>query len=126
MRLRRVLVGAVVATVATVGLGSVAGAIPEHKTGGLWDCGSGETLIVEAGRNGWIDGVHYHAVTIRFEGTFTPVEGEPQSEVFEKTYGNGRGLDSPDAITCTQHVEESDEEGTFVGDGFVVAVPVGR
>ena len=42
-----------------------------------------------------------------------------------KTYGNGRGLDSPNAITCTQHIEETvPGEGTFVADGFVIAIPV--
>jgi hypothetical protein len=41
-----------------------------------------------------------------------------------KTWANGQELDDPDAVTCTDHFEETAPEDTVIGDGVVVAVPV--
>ena len=120
---KRWAIAGAVAAVVTVGSSSTAGAIP--KGGETWICEGEEVFIAEAGRNGWIDGVHYHAVYINFLGVFTPEEGEPEFESFEKFYGNRRNLVHPEAIRCEQHFEETvPGEGTFVGDGFVIAIPV--
>ena len=125
--MRKALAGiatAAVAAVATMGMSGTAQAIPT-KFAEEWVCDGEDTVILTAGRNGWVDGnVHYHAVHLTFTGTFTPVGGQPQTETEEKTWANGRGLDDPDAVTCTTHIEETSPEGTFVGDGLVVAVPV--
>ena len=53
---------------------------------------------------------------LHIEGTFTPVEGEPESFVdeFEKPAPRSGRLDH-----CTFHQEESDEAGTVVIDGEV-------
>ena len=114
------------AVAAIVVLGAViptAGAIP--KNGETWTCEGEEVVIAEAGRNGWVDGVHYQAVYIEFVGVFTPVGGgEPESESEQKFYGNRSNLVHPEAIRCDLHVEETSDEGTFVGDGHVIAIPV--
>jgi hypothetical protein len=57
---------------------------------------------------------------------FTPEGGgEPQFESEEKFYGNRGNLVHPEAIRCEVHFEETiPGEGTFVGDGFVIAIPV--
>ena len=80
--------------------------------------------IFTAGRNGWIGDTHYLAVQFTLEGTFTPTGGTPEPVEETQTWGNGRGLDNPDAITCTATFEESDDDGTFVADAEVIAVPV--
>ncbi len=101
-----------------------AGAIP--KNGETWTCEGEEVVITEAGRNGWIDGVHYQAVYIEFVSVFTPEGGgEPEFESEQHFYGNRGNLVDPEAIRCNLHVEETvPGEGTFVGDGFVIAIPV--
>jgi hypothetical protein len=116
---------AAAATVLTVGAGSTAGAIPQHKAE-TWVCDGEEVTLVGTGRSGWIDGVHYLAVYIEFLGVFTPEGGgEPQFESEEKFYGNRGNLVHPEAIRCEVHFEETiPGEGTFVGDGFVIAIPV--
>ena len=70
--------------------------------------------------------MHYHAVLLRFGGVFTPEGGgEPIEEFETKTWAGGRGLDDPDLVRCTLHFEETvPGEGTFVGDGLALAVPV--
>ena len=110
-----VAIGAVVPT---------AGAIP--KGGETWTCEGEEVFIAEAGRNGWIDGVHYLAVYIEFVGVFTPEGGgDPVFESEQKFYGNRGNLVDPEAIRCDLHIEETiPGEGTFVGDGHVIAIPV--
>ena len=127
--MRKALAGfavAAVAAVATMGMSGTAWAVPDHSVE-EWVCDGEDTTIFTAGRNGWVDGeVQYHAVHLSFTGTFTPADGgEPQTETEDKTWANGRGMDDPDAVTCTTHFEETTPEGTFVGDGMVVAVPVG-
>jgi hypothetical protein len=82
-------------------------------------------MIVTAGRNGWIDGVKYHAVTFSVEGTFTPAGGTPEPFSDFKTWAGGKGANSPDLITCTSDVSETDETGTFEAHFEVTAVPVG-
>jgi hypothetical protein len=122
MNKRWAVAGAVMAAV-SVGAGSTAGAIP--KRGETWTCEGEEVTIAEAGRNGWIDGEHYQAVYLNFIGVFTPEEGEPEIESEEKFYGNRGNLVHPEAIRCQLHIEETiPGEGTFVGDGFVIAIPV--
>lgn len=117
---------AVMATV-VIGSGGSAQAAPSNeKFSQEWVCEGEDVVIISPGssRVGVLDGVLYLAVEVTFEGTFTPTGGEPQDASFSKTWANGHGLDDPDAITCTQHVEETGPEGTFVADGTVVAVPV--
>jgi hypothetical protein len=121
---KRWAVAAGVATVvATLGATvSPAGAIPDKGEGEPWVCPGGPTTIFTAGRNGWINGVHYQAVSFIVTGTFTPTGGAPEPFVESKTWGGGRS--GPGAITCTQHVVETDAEGTVVYDARVTAVPV--
>jgi len=116
---------AAASTVVTVGAGSTAGAIPEHKAE-TWVCEGEDVTLIGTGRSGWIDGVHYLAVYIEFLGVFTPEGGgEPQIESDEQFYGNRGNLVDPEAIRCQVHFEETiPGEGTFVGDGFVIAIPV--
>jgi hypothetical protein len=118
-------VSAATATVFTVGTASTAGAIPEHKAE-TWVCEGEEVTLVGTGRSGWIDGVHYLAVYIEFLGVFTPEGGgQPDFESEQKFFGNRGNLVDPEAIRCELHVEETiPGEGTFVGDGFVIAIPV--
>ena len=124
MRKRWVAVAvAVAATVVMVGAGSPAGAIPEHKAES-WTCEGQEVTLVGTGRSGWIDGVHYLAVYLEFIGVFTPEGGEPEFEGEQKFYGNRGNLVHPEAIRCEVHFEETTPEGTFVGDGHVIAIPV--
>jgi hypothetical protein len=122
---KRWALAAAAATVLTVGAGSTAVAIPQHKAE-TWVCDGEEVTLVGSGRSGWIDGVHYLAVYIEFLGVFTPEGGgEPQFESEEKFYGNRGNLVHPEAIRCEVHFEETiPGEGTFVGDGFVIAIPV--
>jgi hypothetical protein len=120
---KRWAVAGAVAAVVSVGAGTTAGAIP--KSGSTWTCEGEEVFIAEAGRNGWVNGEqHYQAVYINFTQVFTPVEGDPQFFSFEKFYGNRGNLVAPDAVRCEQHFEQMDAGGTFVSDGFVIAIPV--
>ena len=84
-----------------------------------------DTLIVTAGRNGWIGDTKYHAVTFSIEGTFTPVGGTPEPFSEFKTWAGGKDANSPDLITCTSAILETDETGTFEGTFTVTAVPAG-
>jgi hypothetical protein len=116
MKKRWALAGALAAVV-TVGAGTTAGAIPD-KEPEQWVCGTTATPIVTAGRNGWINGVKYKALELTINGTFTPTGGtaQPFTE-FKQWAGGGAG------ITCTMHVDETDDEGHFVADFTVIAVP---
>jgi len=67
-------VAAAATTVITLGAGSTAGAIPEHKAE-TWVCEGQEVTLVGTGRSGWIDGVHYLAGYLEFTGVFTPEGG---------------------------------------------------
>jgi hypothetical protein len=122
---KRWAVAAAGAAVVTVGTGSTAGAVPEHKAE-TWVCEGEEVTLVGTGRSGWIDGVHYLAVYLEFTGVFTPEGGgEPQVEGEQKFYGNRGNLVHPDAIRCEVHIEETiPGEGTFEADGHVIAIPV--
>lgn len=122
---KRWVVACAVATIVVMGaVIPTAGAIP--KNGETWTCEGEEVVIAEAGRNGWVDGVHYHAVYIEFLGVFTPEGGgDPVFESEQKFYGNRGDLVDPEAIRCELHIEETTPgEGSFVGDGFVIAIPV--
>ena len=77
MELRRVSAVAAGVFVATLGVVPTAAADPGH-TAEEFVCDGAATTIFTAGRNGWIDGVKYHAVSFSIEGTFTPTGGEPQ------------------------------------------------
>ena len=110
------------AAILTVATASTAGAIPDHKMPEVWNCGGQTTLIFTAGRNGWVNGVHYHAVEFSVAGTFTPTGGAPEPVSFGKTWAGGRS--GPGAITCTQQINETDADGTFVGNAQVTAIPV--
>jgi hypothetical protein len=125
--MRKMLVAGVLSTIAVVGTAVPAAAQPpgQEDSPEVFDCGGEETMIVTAGRNGWIDGVKYHAVTFSVEGTFTPVGGEPVPISEFKTWAGGKDADSPDLITCTSDFTETDETGTVEATFTVTAVPVG-
>jgi hypothetical protein len=112
-------VAAAAATVVAVGAGTTAGAIPKREPE-VWTCPGGTTMIVTAGRNGWIDGVKYKAVEFSIDGTFTPTGGTPEPVDEFKQWGGGAGAGT---ITCTMHVDDISAEGHFVADFTVVAVP---
>jgi hypothetical protein len=102
---KRWAVAGAVATIVSVGAGTTAGADPKGEPE-VWDCPGGTTMIITAGRNGWIDGVKYQAVQFTIDSPeFSAV----------KVWGGGKDLANPDAITCTQ---------TFPGGtATVTAVP---
>jgi hypothetical protein len=117
--MKRWTVAGAVAAIATVGVASTAGAIPKREPE-VWNCPGGTTMIITAGRNGWIGDTQYHAVEFSATGTFTPTGGTPQPvEEFKQWAGGG-----PGTVTCTMHVDATDDEGHFVADFTVVAVPV--
>ena len=104
----------------------MAGAIPERKAE-TWICeGEEASLVSGGGRSGWINGEHYLAVYIEFIGTFTPEGGgEPEVEGEQKFYGNRGNLVHPELIRCEVEFRETvPGEGTFVAEGFVLAIPV--
>ena len=98
--------------------------LPRHRPG---VCSvEAEVTLIGTGRSGWIEGVHYQAVYIEFLGVFTPEGGgEPEFESEQKFYGHRGNLVPPEAIRCEVHFDETiPGEGTFVADGFVIAIPV--
>ena len=124
--MRKALIAGVVMVTSTVGLASAVAAAPaglEKKGGETWMCAGVETTIVTAsGRTGWIGDTLYKATSLEFTGTFTPAGGgEPQTEIESKTWPS---RSTEGEITCTLDIEESSPEGTFVGHGEVIAVPV--
>ena len=119
---KRWAVAAAVATIATLGAGTTAGAIPDKGEPEIWQCPGGTTMIITAGRNGWIDGVKYKAVEFSIVGVVDPAGPDPAFPVEDtKVWGGGAG--TAGAITCTQAINDSGPEGTFVGTATVVAVP---
>ena len=125
--MRKMLVAGVLSTIAIVGTALPAAAQPpgQERFPEEFVCDGEDTLIVTAGRNGWIDSVKYHAVTFSIEGTFTPVGGTPEPVSEFKTWAGGKDANSPDLITCTSEVSETDETGTFEATFTVTAVPAG-
>ena len=122
---KRWAVTCAVATIVAIGAVSTDGGGDPEGHGETWTCEGEEVVIAEAGRNGWVDGVHYQAVYIEFVGVFTPEGGAPVFESEQKFYGNRGNLIHPEAIRCNLHIEETTPgEGSFVGDGFVIAIPV--
>ena len=126
--MRKTVIASVMAAIATVGTFSMAGAAPpglEKRVGQEWDCGDGAVTIFVVSRNGWLGDTHYHAVTFSLVGEFTPAGGgAPEPVNIFNTWGNGRGAGSPDAITCTQEVNDRAPDGTLVGQVVVEAIPV--
>jgi hypothetical protein len=125
--MRKILVAGVMSTVAILGTAAPAVAQPpgQERNPETFVCDGADTLIVTAGRNGWIDDTKYHAVTFSIEGTFTPTGGTPQPFSESKTWAGGKDANSPDLITCTADVSETDGTGTFEAHIEVTAVPVG-
>jgi hypothetical protein len=123
--MRKMLIAGVVSTIALIGTAVPAAAQPQQRSPEEWVCDGEDTLIVTAGRNGWIDDTKYHAVTFSVEGTFTPTGGTPEPFSESKTWAAGKDANSPDLITCTSDVSETDETGTFEAHFEVTAVPVG-
>jgi hypothetical protein len=119
--LRKLVVAACTAAVLALSA-SPAMAIPTH-TAEEFICEGAGTTIFTAGRNGWIDGVKYQAVSISDEGTFTPTGGDPQSFSETKVWGGGKDLSDPEAITCTADFSGETEEGVFEVHTEVIAVP---
>ena len=125
--MRKTLVAAVVSTIGILGTAAPAVAEPpgQGKHPEEWVCDGEDVVIVTAGRNGWIDDSRYQAVTFSIEGTFTPTGGTPEPFSESKTWAGGKDANSPDLITCTQDISETDETGTFEAHLEVTAVPVG-
>jgi hypothetical protein len=119
--MRKVLVATGV-LVATLGVVSTAHADP-GQTAEEFVCDGEETTIFTAGRNGWIDGVKYQAVSFSFQGTLTPPEGDPEPIDDTKVWGGGKELGSPDAITCTAEINAQTDEGLLEARIEVIAVP---
>ena len=123
--MRKVLVG-VAAAIAVVGMsGGTAIAAPPEKPSKAeeWVCGGEDTTIFTAGRNGWVDGVHYHAVSFSIEGTFTPTGGEPEPFSESKTWGWREVRTRRDHLhTALRGVRTS--TGFVVFDAQVTAFPV--
>ena len=114
-------------TVASIAVAGAASAEPpgQAKDPEAWVCDGEDVLIVTAGRNGWIDDARYQAVTFSIERTFTPTGGTPQPVTDSKTWAGGKDVNSPDLVTCTQDISETDETGTFEAHLEITAVPVG-
>jgi hypothetical protein len=125
--MRKMLVAGAISAIAAIGTAVPAIAQPPGQANSpeAFVCDGEDTLIVTAGRNGWIDDTKYHAVTFSIEGTFTPTGGTPQPFSESKTWAGGKDANSPDLITCTSDVSETDETGTFEAHFEVTAVPVG-
>ena len=122
--MRKMLVASVISTIALIGTAVPAIAQPQ-RTPEEWVCDGEDTLIVTAGRNGWIDDTKYHAVAFSIEGSFTPTGGIPELFSDSKTWAGGKDANSPDLITCTADIFETDDTGTFEEHLEVTAVPVG-
>jgi hypothetical protein len=125
--MRKMLVAGVISAIALIGTAVPAIAEPPGQADSpeAFVCDGEDTLIVTAGRNGWIDDTKYHAVTFSIEGSFTPTGGTPEPFSEFKTWAGGKDTSSPDLITCTSDVSETDETGTFEANFEVTAVPVG-
>jgi hypothetical protein len=125
--MRKMLVASVMSTIAIVGTAVPAVAQPPGQADSpeAFVCDGEDTLIVTAGRNGWIDDTKYHAVTFSIEGTFTPIGGTPQPFSESKIWAGGKDANSPDLITCTSDFSETDETGTVEAHVEITAVPAG-
>ena len=123
--MRKMLVASVISTIAIVGTAMPAIAQPPGQADQpeAFVCDGEDTLIVTAGRNGWIDDTKYHAVTFSIEGTFTPTGGTPEPFSESKTWAGGKDANSPDLITCTSDFSETDETGTVEAHVEITAVP---
>ena len=98
--MRKMLVGGVMSTIALIGTAMPAVAQPpgQEKNPEAFVCDGEDTLIVTAGRNGWIDDTKYHAVTFSIEGSFTPTGGTPEPFSDSKTWAGAR---TPTALTSS-------------------------
>ena len=124
--MRKMLVVSVISMIALIGTAVPAVAQPPGQVDKpeAFVCDGEDTLIVTAGRNGWIDDTKYHAVTFSIDGTFTPIGGTPQPFSESKTWAGGKDANSPDLITCTSDFSETDETGTVEAHVEITAVPV--
>jgi hypothetical protein len=124
--MRKMLVAGVISMIALIGTAVPAVAQPpgQENTPEAFVCDGADTLIVTAGRNGWIDDTKYHAVTFSIEGTFTPTGGTPEPFSESKTWAGGKDANNPDLITCTSDFSETDETGTVEAHVEITAVPV--
>ena len=132
--MRKVLVAAAIVTAGSIGGVSTAMAEPSGPPRGLdtkaeeWSCGGEPTIITSGGgRNAWIgeDGTHALALSIHFEGTFTPADPTlpVETEEFDKTWPDPTPPGTTtEIITCTAEFSETVPEGTFVGSGEATAV----
>ena len=125
--MRKMLVVTAISAIALIGTAVPAVAQPPGQTDSpeAFVCDGEDTLIVTAGRNGWIDDTKYHAVTFSIEGTFTPTGGTPEPFTESKTWAGGKDANSPDLITCTSDFSETDETGTVEAHVEITAVPAG-
>ena len=86
-------------------------------------CDGVETDIVVAGRNGWIDGVHYQAHNLVVVGTFDPTGPAPAVEVFrDEQWSSGR----TGGLECTATFSEEVEGGVETVTVTLDAIPTGR
>ena len=99
------------AGLALVGSATAAGAAPTH-TLETFTCNGREITFPTAGRNGWIDGVKYHADRFEVQGVATAPDGTTEVISDTKVWGP---RNQPSTIVCTADLNESGDEGTFVG-----------
>jgi hypothetical protein len=85
-------------------------------------CDGVPTTIVTAGRNGWIDGVRWQAMEFTVSGVATPTGGAPEQINDHKEWAGG-ATGAAEEVTCVQPINDSGEEGTFIGRVEVIIRP---
>ena len=114
--MRKMLVATVMSTIASSG--RQCRRLPNRQGVGspeAFVCEGEDTLIVTAGRNGWIDDPNTATVTFSIEGTSRQLVEHP-SRSASPTWRRGKDANSPDLITCTSDFSETDETGTAGGE----------
>ena len=125
--MRKALVaGAVV--VASMAVAPAVGAVPPglEKKGSEegWFCGGDPAEIYGgSGRSAWVNGQRVMATVLHFEGVWTPVVGEPETELFHREWPAKAG----ETIECElpEFTETVPGEGSFTGSGYATIVVVG-
>ena len=95
--MRKMLVAGVISTIALIGTAVPAIAQPpgQEKNPEAFVCDGEDTLIVTAGRNGWIDDTKYHAVTFSIEGTLHANWWNTRAVQRVQDLGRGQGRQQP-------------------------------
>jgi hypothetical protein len=120
MMVKKVIAGAAIVA-AGLGVASTASAEPT-KNVEAFVCDGVPTEIVTAGRNGWIDGVRWQAMEFTVTGVATPTGGAPETINDHKEWAGG-ATGAADEVTCVQAINDSGDEGTFIGQVEVIIRP---